>query len=61
VIEQAKGILAHALGTSTDEAFTILRKAARARRTKLRDVAATIAAAPVEAEATLEPTGRDSA
>jgi ANTAR domain len=61
VLEQAKGIVAHALGISTDEAFTVLRKASRTQRTKLHDLAATIAAAPVQAEATLAPTRRDSA
>jgi ANTAR domain len=58
-IEQAKGILARALGVSTDQAFTVLREAARARRTKLHQLAATIAAAPMQAEATLATTRRD--
>jgi ANTAR domain len=53
VIEQAKGVLAHALGISTDQAFSLLRKAARDRGTKLHNLAATIAASPMTAEATL--------
>jgi hypothetical protein len=53
VIEQAKGILARALDVSTDEAFDLLRKAARDRGTKLRDLAEQIVAAPTQAEATL--------
>ncbi len=57
VIEQAKGILARALGVSTDKAFSLLRKAARERRAKLHDLAAAIAASPMTAEATLAGTG----
>jgi ANTAR domain-containing protein len=53
VIEQAKGILARALGVSTDQAFDVLRKAARDRGIKLHDLAATIAASPTQAEALL--------
>ena len=53
VIEQAKGVLARTLGLSTDEAFDVLRKAARDHGTKLRDLAERIVAAPTAAEATL--------
>jgi len=52
-IEQAKGILARALGVDTDQAFSLLRKTARDRRTKLHDLAAQIAASPMKAEAIL--------
>jgi hypothetical protein len=59
VIEQAKGVLARASGISIDEAFEQLRRAARSRRTPLRDLAARIASAPDEAEAILaRPTNR---
>jgi hypothetical protein len=54
VIEQAKGILAYALGISVDEAFGLLRRAARDRGAKVHDLAAKIAASPMDAEATLE-------
>jgi ANTAR domain-containing protein len=56
VIEQAKGVLAHALGISTDEAFNVLRKAARDRGTNLRDLAAKIAASPGQGQAILGDT-----
>jgi hypothetical protein len=39
VIEQAKGILAERLSVSLDQAFDILRYAARSHRIKLHDVA----------------------
>jgi hypothetical protein len=39
VIEQAKGILAERLAVTVDEAFEILRYAARSHRTKLHEVA----------------------
>jgi ANTAR domain len=52
-IEQAKGILARALGVSTNQAFSHLRKAARDRGVKLHDLAAKIAASPMQAEATI--------
>lgn len=60
VIEQAKGILARALGVGIDQAFSLLRKAARDRGMKLHDVAAAIAASPMNAEAALATTRRDS-
>lgn len=37
-IEQAKGVLAERLGIGTDEAFEIIRRAARSHRMKLADV-----------------------
>jgi AmiR/NasT family two-component response regulator len=42
VIEQAKGILAERLGMSPDEAFGILRDAARSHRLKLHALAASV-------------------
>jgi hypothetical protein len=42
VIEQAKGILAERDGISVDEAFARLRREARGRRMKLRELAAGI-------------------
>ncbi len=58
VIEQAKGILARALDVNVDQAFSLLRTAARDRGTNLRDFAATIAAAPMKTEAILAQTRR---
>ncbi len=52
-VEQAKGILARALGISPEDAFTVLRKAARDKGTRLRDLADRIVASPGEAEAVL--------
>jgi len=53
VIEQAKGVLARALGVSVDQAFSLLRKAARDGGTKLRDLAEEIVSSPMQAEARL--------
>jgi hypothetical protein len=53
VVEQAKGILAHAFNISMDQAFDVLRQTARNRRAKLHHLARRIVAAPAEAEATL--------
>jgi len=39
VIEQAKGVVAHVRGVSTDEAFVLIRRHARENRLKLADVA----------------------
>jgi hypothetical protein len=39
VIEQAKGVLVGRLDISPDEAFTLLRRAARSNRIRLRDIA----------------------
>ncbi len=44
VIEQAKGILAERYGITIDDAFTLLRRAARSRRQKIHAVAAEIVA-----------------
>ena len=49
--KQAKGILARALNLSVDQAFDVLRQTARNRGAKIHDLAATIAAAPLQAEA----------
>jgi ANTAR domain-containing protein len=57
VIEQAKGVIARALGVGTDQAFSLLRKAARDRGMKLHDLAAAVAASPMNAEAILAGTG----
>lgn len=46
VIEQAKGMLAARLGMGVDEAFTILRVAARRNRVKLRALAERVVAEP---------------
>jgi AmiR/NasT family two-component response regulator len=48
VIEQAKGILAERFGLGLDEAFALLRQAARSHRIPLR----TLAAAVVSSETT---------
>jgi ANTAR domain-containing protein len=47
VIEQAKGILAERHGVSPDQAFEMMRRDARSRRIKLRELAAGIAATAV--------------
>lgn len=60
VIEQAKGILACALGVSVDQAFNVMRKAARDRGAKLHDLAASIAASPRNAEIALQGTRKPS-
>jgi AmiR/NasT family two-component response regulator len=41
-IEQAKGVLAERYGLDVDEAFEVIRSAARANRLKLRDLVARI-------------------
>lgn len=53
VIEQAKGIVARALGVGIDQAFSLLRKSARDRGMKLHDLAARVASSPMQAEQTL--------
>ncbi|MEW2387055.1 ANTAR domain-containing protein [Streptomyces venezuelae] len=50
VIEQAKGVLFHRLGTGMDTAFTRLRDHARAHRTTLREVATRVAHGDLPAE-----------
>jgi AmiR/NasT family two-component response regulator len=42
VIEQAKGIVAERYGVGLDEAFKLIRQAARANRMKLHDLAGAI-------------------
>jgi hypothetical protein len=44
VIEQAKGVLAARLEIDTEEAFVLLRRAARSSRIKLHDLAARVVA-----------------
>ena len=44
VIEQAKGVLAERLGFTVEEAFDVLRYAARSARIKLHDLAALVVA-----------------
>jgi len=39
VIEQAKGVLAERFGCGTDEAFEVLRRAARSNQRKIHDLA----------------------
>jgi hypothetical protein len=53
VIEQAKGILAHALNLSVEQAFDLLRQTARNRGIKLHNLAGRIVATPAEAETIL--------
>jgi AmiR/NasT family two-component response regulator len=44
VLEQAKGMLAERLGVTVDEAFALLRAAARSRRMRLHDAARAVVA-----------------
>jgi len=53
VIEQAKGIVAHAVGVDVQGGFDLIRQAARSRRVGIHSVAAAIVAAPGEAESQL--------
>ncbi len=58
VIEQAKGIVAERYGMSLDEAFRLIRRAARTNRMKLHDLAREIRpgeAIPRELAAVLNP------
>jgi AmiR/NasT family two-component response regulator len=55
VIEQAKGVLAERFGTDVDEAFELLRGAARSERMRIHDLAAQVVASkttPPEIERT---------
>jgi AmiR/NasT family two-component response regulator len=42
VIEQAKGVLAERYGLGLDEAFEVMRRAARSNRVKLHELAARV-------------------
>jgi AmiR/NasT family two-component response regulator len=56
MIEQAKGVLAERYGITVDEAFELLRRAARSNHLKLHDLAAEVVASretPPEVEAVL--------
>lgn len=53
VIEQAKGIVAVAAGVDVQDAFDLIRGAARSRRVAIHSVAAAIVAKPGEAESQL--------
>jgi AmiR/NasT family two-component response regulator len=46
VIEQAKGILAERLGLSLDDAFAVLRTAARSSRVRIHELARTVVEEP---------------
>lgn len=46
VIEQAKGVLAERLGLSPDEAFELMRSAARSHRLRLRALATDVVGSP---------------
>ena len=53
MIEQAKGVVARTFGVGVDQAFDLLRKAARDRGAKLHDLATAVAAEPTKAESIL--------
>ena len=60
-IEQAKGVLAERYGVDVEQAFELIRRAARAQRMKLHDLAGSIrpgAPTPPEVEAALPDRGR---
>ena len=60
-IEQAKGVLAERYGMGAEEAFELIRRAARAHRMKLHDLARSIRPGeptPPEVEAVLSNRGR---
>ena len=50
VIEQAKGVLAERLAITPDEAFELIRRAARHNRLRLRDLARDVVATRVTPE-----------
>jgi AmiR/NasT family two-component response regulator len=45
-IEQAKGMLAERIGTTPDDAFDVLRRAARSTQTRLHDLARQVVDSP---------------
>jgi AmiR/NasT family two-component response regulator len=57
IVEQAKGVLAERLGCPPEEAFEILRRAARTTQTRIHDLAAEV----VLAHATPPPVAREIA
>jgi hypothetical protein len=59
-IEQAKGILAERHGLDVDEAFQILRRAARAHRMKLRELAQQVRAGEPDPPELAEVLRRDA-
>jgi AmiR/NasT family two-component response regulator len=46
LIEQAKGVLAERMATTPDDAFDILRRAARSTQTRLHDLAREVVRSP---------------
>jgi ANTAR domain len=46
VIEQAKGMLAERFGLAVDEAFALLRRAARSKGMLIRELAASVVSSP---------------
>lgn len=59
-IEQAKGVLAERHGLEVEEAFAVLRRAARTNRMKLHDLVAQVrAGAPDPPEVAAELSARD--
>jgi AmiR/NasT family two-component response regulator len=55
IIEQAKGVLAERLKISTDDAFEMLRGAARSRNLLLSDLARDVASGSTDAAQLLMP------
>jgi GAF domain-containing protein len=55
IIEQAKGVLAQALGLSVDEAFNVLRGHARSSHLRLSELAHTVVTAPGSVPALFNP------
>ncbi len=56
ILEQAKGVLAHAAGIDTDQAFTVLRRYSRNHNLRLTDVARAILTKTLAPQALLEGT-----
>jgi hypothetical protein len=55
IIEQAKGVLVHALDISPDEAFELLRTNSRSNGTKLHDLAGALIVTPQQALTLIAP------